>query len=322
MNCLSAGPCRNGPPGTAAPNLPSPPSSASCSSSRKPQPARTYNGKPEYVRQSCDGSLKRLGLDVIDLYYLHRVDPNTPIEETDSAMAGLVKAGKVRYLGLSEASSPTIRRAAKAGGSGGGTITAVQSEYSLWTREPEDGILPLCRELGIGFVPFSPLGRGFLTGQIRRPEDIASDDSRAKNHRSFHGGKISTRTCKSSRRKSHRSAKRRSSCTSAQLALAWVLAQGHDIIPIPGTKRVKYLDENLGALAVTLTQEDLRQIEEVSSRKEIAAVGDQLSAIGHGVAESMKAKARPIRSRFVFYFFALSCLFFVSDIKPSYCLFV
>ncbi len=224
---------------------------------RAPDGIRTYNGTPDYVRQACDDSLKRFGLDTIDLYYLHRVDPKTPIEETVAAMAGLVKAGKVRYLGLSEAAPQTIRRAHAVH-----PITALQSEYSLWTRDPEDGVLPVCRELGIGFVPFSPLGRGFLTGQIRRPEDIAPDDSRANNPR-FMGENFYKNLQVVAKIESLAKAK---GCTSAQLALAWVLAQGNDIVPIPGTKRVKYLQENLGALAIILAPDDLRQIEEVSPK--------------------------------------------------------
>lgn len=212
---------------------------------------RGMNGKPEYVRHSCEGSLKRLGVDTIDLYYQHRVDPNTPIEETIGAMAQLVKEGKVRYLGLSEASPQTLRRAAKVH-----PITALQTEYSLWTRDPEDQILSTCRELGIGFVAYSPLGRGFLTGQFHRFEDLAADDYRRNSPR-FQGENFQ----KNLDLLHHvEDMAKEKNCTPSQLALAWVLAQGNDIIPIPGTKRRKYLEENIVALNVTLTAEDLRRI--------------------------------------------------------------
>ncbi len=216
--------------------------------------ARGINGKPDYVRQCCEASLRRLNIDVIDLYYQHRVDPNTPIEETVGAMAQLVKEGKVRHLGLSEAGAQTLRRAVKVH-----PIAALQSEYSLWSRDPEDEVLPTCRELGIGFVAYSPLGRGFLTGQIKRFEDFAPDDYRRISPR-FQGPNFA-KNLELVRRVEQIAAEK--SCTPAQLALAWVLAQGQDIVPIPGTKRRNYLEENVGALNVTLTKEDLRRIDEV-----------------------------------------------------------
>lgn len=212
---------------------------------------RGFSGKPDYVRSACEASLRRLGTDVIDLYYLHRVDPATPIEDTVGAMAELVRAGKVRYLGLSEAGAATLRRAHAVH-----PITALQTEYSLWSREPEDGILAACRELGIGFVAYSPLGRGFLTGQIKRFEDFAADDYRRHAPR-FQGDNFA-KNLELVRRIEQLAAQKH--CTSSQLALAWVLAQGEDIVPIPGTKRRKYFDENLGALAVTLTSAELAQL--------------------------------------------------------------
>jgi aryl-alcohol dehydrogenase-like predicted oxidoreductase len=233
---------------------------------------RGYSGKPDYVKQACDASLKRLGIDTIDLYYQHRMDPDTPIEETIGAMADLVRAGKIRHIGLSEASSPTIRRAAKAGGSGGGTITAVQSEYSLWTRDYELDVLPTCRELGIGFVAYSPLGRGFLTGQIKRFEDLPPDDAR-RHHPRFQGENFQKNLDLVAKVASLARAKQ---CTPGQLALAWVLAQGDDILPIPGTKRIRCLEENLGALKVTLSPEELRQIDAIIPR--FAAVGQRYPA--------------------------------------------
>jgi aryl-alcohol dehydrogenase-like predicted oxidoreductase len=205
---------------------------------------RNVCGRPDYVRSACDASLRRLQVDVIDLYYLHRVDPNVPIEDTVGAMAGLVQAGKVRHLGLSEAGPDTIRRAHRVH-----PITALQTEYSLWTRDPEEGPLAVCRELGIGFVAYSPLGRGFLTGQLRRFEDFDPDDYRRKTPR-FQGENFE-RNLAVVRQAEEIAA--RKGCTTGQLALAWVLAQGDDIVPIPGTKRRKYLEENLQALAVTLT---------------------------------------------------------------------
>jgi aryl-alcohol dehydrogenase-like predicted oxidoreductase len=218
---------------------------------------RGVNGKPDYVRQSCEGSLRRLGVDTIDLYYQHRVDPDTPIEETVAAMAQLVKEGKVRYLGLSEASPQTLRRAAKVH-----PITALQTEYSLWTRDPEDEVLPTCRELGIGFVAYSPLGRGFLTGQFKTFDDLAADDYRRNSPR-FQGENFQKNL--DLVRRVEEIAKEKG-CKPSQLALAWVLAQGEDIVPIPGTKRRKYLEENVGALDVQLTAADLRRIEEVFPR--------------------------------------------------------
>ena len=209
------------------------------------------------MRQACDASLQRLGIETIDLYYQHRVDPNTPIEETVGAMADLVKQGKVRHLGLSEAGSDTIRRACAVH-----PIAALQTEYSLWSREPEDGLLALCRELGVGFVAYSPLGRGFLTGQIKRPEDFEPDDTRRMWPR-FQGENFQKNLDLVKRIEAIAAEKR---CASSQLALAWVLAQGDDIVAIPGTKRRKYLEENIGALNVQLTAEDLRRIDEVAPR--------------------------------------------------------
>ena len=215
---------------------------------------RGVNGKPEYVRQSCENSLRRLGIDTIDLYYQHRVDPNTPIEETVGAMAQLVKEGKIRHVGLSEAGPQTLRRAVKVH-----PITALQTEYSLWSRDPEDEILAVCRELGIGFIAYSPLGRGFLTGQFRRFEDLSADDYRRNSPR-FQGENFQKNLDLVG--SVERIAKEKG-CQSAQLALAWVLAQGDDIVPIPGTKRRKYLEENVAAFDVKLTDDDLRRINEV-----------------------------------------------------------
>jgi aryl-alcohol dehydrogenase-like predicted oxidoreductase len=215
---------------------------------------RGVNGKPEYARQSCEGSLRRLGVSHIDLYYQHRVDPNTPIEETVGAMAELVKEGKVRYIGLSEASVRTLRRATRVH-----PITALQTEYSLWTRDPEDEILATCRELGIGFVAYSPLGRGFLTGQYKRFEDLPDDDYRRTSPR-FQGENFQKNldlVCRIEE------IAREKGCKPSQLALAWVLVQGNDIVPIPGTKHRKYLEENVAALDVRLTPGDLRRIDEV-----------------------------------------------------------
>lgn len=223
--------------------------------------ARGVSGKPEYIRKSCEGSLKRLGVDSIDLYYQHRVDRNTPIEETIGAMAELVKEGKVRHIGLSEAGPETLRRAAKVH-----VITALQSEYSLWTRDPEDRVLPTCRELGIGLVAYSPLGRGFLTGQIKRVEDFAPDDYRRKSPR-FEGANFQKNLDLVNKVKDLANQKK---CTPSQLALAWVLAQGDDIIPIPGTKRVKYLEENIGAMGVKLSADDLAQIEKIVPKGAVA----------------------------------------------------
>jgi aryl-alcohol dehydrogenase-like predicted oxidoreductase len=215
------------------------------------------NGKPEYVRSACDGSLQRLGVDHIDLYYQHRVDPNTPIEDTVGAMADLVRAGKVRYLGLSEAAPDTIRRAHRVH-----PITALQTEYSLWSRDPEDAILPTVRELGIGFVAYSPLGRGFLTGRFRSIDDLPADDYRRNSPR-FQGENFQ----KNLDLVRHiETVARQKGCTPSQLALAWLLARGQDIVPIPGTKRVKYLEENVGALDVHLAPEDLARIDAIAPR--------------------------------------------------------
>jgi aryl-alcohol dehydrogenase-like predicted oxidoreductase len=213
--------------------------------------ARVVCGRPDYVRAACDASLRRLGVDTIDLYYLHRVAPDTPIEETVEAMAGLVHAGKVRYLGLSEAGPATLRRAQAVH-----PITALQSEYSLWTRDPEDGVLAACRELGIGFVPYSPLGRGFLTGQMRRFEDFAPDDQRRSQPR-FQGGNFG-RNLELVHRIEDLAVRR--GCTASQLALAWVLAQGDNLVPIPGTRRIRNLDENLGALTLKLSADEVAAI--------------------------------------------------------------
>lgn len=214
---------------------------------------RSVSGKPDYVRHSIDGSLQRLGVDTIDLYYLHRVDPDTPIEETVGAMAELVKTGKVRHLGLSECSPETLRRAYAVH-----PIAAVQTEYSLWTRDPEQtGILAACRELGVGFVPYSPLGRGFLAGQFKRFEDLPADDYRRFSPR-FQGENFARNLAlveKVTALAAHKGV------TPSQLALAWVLAQGDSIVPIPGTKRRRYLQENLGAVDVVLSRTDLAEIE-------------------------------------------------------------
>ena len=216
--------------------------------------ARGVNGKPDYVQKSCEASLRRLGVDHIDLYYQHRVDPNTPIEETVGAMAQLVKEGKVRYLGLSEASPQTLRRAMKVH-----PISALQTEYSLWSRDPEQEILAACRELGIGFVAYSPLGRGFLTGQFRSFDDLPEDDYRRNTPR-FQGENFQKNLDLVCRVEEIAKEKH---CRPSQLALAWVLAQGDDIVPIPGTKRRKYLEENVEAVELKLSQTDLTRIDEV-----------------------------------------------------------
>jgi aryl-alcohol dehydrogenase-like predicted oxidoreductase len=208
------------------------------------------NGRPEYVRKCCDASLQRLGIEQIDLYYQHRVDPDVPIEETVGAMGGLVRSGKVRYLGLSEAAPATIRRAAKVH-----PIAALQTEYSLWTRDVEAEILSTCRELGIGFVPYSPLGRGFLTGKIQKIDELAANDWRRQGPR-FQGENLERNLTIVHRLES---IAQRRKCKPAQLALAWVLAQGEDIVPIPGTKRRIYLDENVASLQIELTAEDLAE---------------------------------------------------------------
>jgi aryl-alcohol dehydrogenase-like predicted oxidoreductase len=211
-------------------------------------------GTPDYVRSACEASLKRLGVETIDLYYQHRVDPNVAIEETIGAMAGLVEQGKVRFLGLSEAAPATIRRAHAVH-----PITALQTEYSLWSREPEEEILPTVRELGIGFVPYSPLGRGFLTGRFKSPEDFAEDDFR-RNHPRFTGENFDRNIALVHEIERLAAGK---GCSAAQLALAWVLAQGEDLVPIPGTKRRQYLDENIGALDVRLSADELARIDEI-----------------------------------------------------------
>ncbi|UOQ99668.1 aldo/keto reductase [Hymenobacter sp. 5317J-9] len=224
---------------------------------------RGINGRPEYVKAACEASLKRLGTDYIDLYYQHRVDPNTPIEETVGAMSRLVEEGKVRYLGLSEAAPATVRRAVAIH-----PIAALQTEYSLWSREPEDEILPAMRELGVGFVPYSPLGRGFLTGQIKKFEDLAEDDYRRHTPR-FQGENFQKNLDLVARINELARQKR---CSAGQLALAWVLAQGDDVVPIPGTKRVKYLEENLGALEVQLTKDELAQLDEIAPQGKAAGL--------------------------------------------------
>jgi aryl-alcohol dehydrogenase-like predicted oxidoreductase len=215
------------------------------------------NGRPEYVRAACEGSLRRLGVETIDLYYQHRVDPRTPIEETVGAMGRLVEEGKARHLGLSEAGGETIRRAHAVH-----PIAALQTEYSLWSRDPEDGLLDTCRELGIGFVPYSPLGRGFLTGQIKSFDDLAADDYR-RNAPRFQGENFRKNLELVGRIEEIAAEK---NCTPAQLALAWVLAQEETIVPIPGTKRRKYLEENVGALEVSITPEDIARIDEIAPK--------------------------------------------------------
>jgi len=228
---------------------------------------RGISGKPAYVQSACEASLRRLGVETIDLYYQHRVDPDTPIEETVGAMAKLIEQGKVRHLGLSEASSETLRRA--------GTIhkiTALQSEYSLWTRDPEDNVLATCRELGIGFVAYSPLGRGFLTGQIKRFEDLAEDDFRRQNPR-FQGENFNKNLELVAKVEEMA---REKGVTAAQLALAWLLAQGADIVPIPGTRKRTRLDENIGATTINLTQEDLKRLDEIAPKD--AAAGTRYAA--------------------------------------------
>jgi aryl-alcohol dehydrogenase-like predicted oxidoreductase len=222
------------------------------------------NGRPEYVHKACDASLERLGVDHIDLYYQHRVDNDTPIEETVGAMKELVDAGKVRHLGLSEAAPDTIRRAHAVH-----PIAALQTEYSLWERDPEDEILPTVRELGIGFVPYSPLGRGFLSGQIKSLDDLDENDFRRRGPR-FQGENFQKNLDLVVKVEELASEK---GITPSQLALAWVLAQGEDIVPIPGTKRVKYLEENVGAVDVQLTEDDLRRIDEAFPKG--ATAGDR-----------------------------------------------
>jgi aryl-alcohol dehydrogenase-like predicted oxidoreductase len=225
---------------------------------------RGVSGKPDYVRRSCEASLRRLGVDIIDLYYQHRVDPATPIEETVGAMAELVRQGKIRQIGLSEASPQTLRRAVKIH-----PITALQTEYSLWSRDPEDELLALSRELGVGFVAYSPLGRGFLTGEFKRFEDFPADDFRRFSPR-FQGENFQRNLDLVHRVEQIAKEK---GCKPSQLALAWVLAQDKNIVPIPGTKRRKYLEENVAAIDVKLTKEDLRRIEEIFPTG--AAAGDR-----------------------------------------------
>ena len=214
------------------------------------------NGRPEYVRKACDASLERLGIEVIDLYYQHRVDPDTAIEDTVGAMAELVKAGKVRYLGLSEAAPETIRRAHAVH-----PIAAVQTEYSLWTRDPEEGVLDTCRSLGIGFVAYSPLGRGFLTGRFRSIDDLAPNDWRRNNPR-FQGENFQKNLELVAKVEALAAQKR---CTPAQLAIAWLLARGGDIVPIPGSTRPERVEENAAAAAMTLSSEEMAALEEVGA---------------------------------------------------------
>ena len=239
---------------------------------RSPQGAFLgISGKPDYVRSACEGSLRRLGVDHIDLYYQHRVDPNTPIEDTVGAMSELVREGKVRFIGLSEAAPATIRRAQRVH-----PITALQTEYSLWSRDVEDEILPTVRELGIGFVAYSPLGRGFLTGRFRTIDDLPADDYRRNSPRfqgeNFQRNRDLVRHIESLARQKQ--------CTPSQLALAWLLARGNDIVPIPGTKRVTYLEENVGALDVTLTAEDLARIDAIAPRGVAAGARYPEASIG------------------------------------------
>jgi aryl-alcohol dehydrogenase-like predicted oxidoreductase len=229
------------------------------------------SGKPDYVRSACEGSLRRLGVDHIDLYYQHRVDPNTPIEDTVGAMAALVREGKVRFIGLSEAAPATIRRAHAVH-----PITALQTEYSLWSRDVEDEILPTVRELGIGFVAYSPLGRGFLTGRFRTIDDLPADDYRRNSPR-FQGENFQ----KNLDLVRHiEGVARQKQCSPSQLALAWLLARGNDIVPIPGTKRVPFLEENVGALDVSLTAEDLARIDAIAPRG--VAAGERYPAASIG----------------------------------------
>ena len=230
---------------------------------------RGISGRPEYVRQACEGSLRRLGVGHVDLYYQHRVDPAVPIEETVGAMARLVEEGKVLHLGLSEAGPDTIRRASVVH-----PIAALQTEYSLWSRDPEDELLPTCRALGVGFVPYSPLGRGFLTGEIRSPDDLAPDDFRRTNPR-FTGENFQRNLDLVAR---VREIARERGCTPAQLALAWLLAQGEDVVPIPGTTRVARLEENVAAGEIALTDDDLRRLDAVAPKG--AAAGTRYPEAG------------------------------------------
>ena len=236
---------------------------------RREEPGQwTISGKPEYVKSACEASLRRLGVDHIDLYYQHRVDPQTPIEDTVGAMAELVKAGKVKYLGLSEASAATIRRAHQVH-----PITALQTEYSLWERHVEKEILPTLRELGIGFVPYSPLGRGFLTGTITNPADLGSKDARIQRFPRFAGEAFQKNL---SLVEKVRAIATRKGVTPGQLALAWVLAQGEDLVPIPGTKRRKYLDENAASAGIVLTPAEISELEAAVPPEEVA--GDRYAA--------------------------------------------
>ena len=228
---------------------------------------RGFNGTPAYCKKACEDSLQRLGIDTIDLYYLHRVDPNVPIEETVGAMADLVQEGKVRYIGLSEAAPATLRRAIKVY-----PVSALQTEYSLWSREPEEEIIPTCRELGIGFVPYSPLGRGFLTGEIKSFDDLAPDDFRRFSPR-FQGENFNKNLVLVDKIKQLAAQK---GCTASQLALAWVMAQGDDIFPIPGTRRIEYLEENIAAADIQFTAEELTDINNIAPKN--IAVGDRYPA--------------------------------------------
>ncbi len=230
---------------------------------------RGISGRPEYVRAACDASLKRLGIETIDLYYQHRIDPNTPIEDTVGAMAELVKAGKVRYLGLSEAAPETIRRAHAVH-----PISALQTEYSLWSREPEEEIIPTLRKLGIGFVPYSPLGRGFLTGQIKKPSDLGADDWRASSPR-FQGENFQKNLDLVTKIEQIAAKK---GCTPSQLALAWVLVQGEDFAPIPGTKRRKYLEEDVVAAEIRFSSIEMAELDAIAPHG--VAAGDRYDAVG------------------------------------------
>ena len=236
---------------------------------------RVIDGSPAYVRAACEASLKRLKMTHVDLYYLHRVDRNVPIEDTVGAMAELVRAGKVRYLGLSEVSPQTLERAQRVH-----RVTALQSEYSLWTRDPEDGVLEACRRLGVGLVPYSPLGRGFLTGALKSPEDFAADDYRRSNPR-FQGENFRRNLALVDKVKELAADK---GCTPAQLALAWVLAQGPYIVPIPGTRRARNLDENLGALEVTLSAGELEELDAVFPLSAVAGAryGEEMMRLVRG----------------------------------------
>ena len=236
---------------------------------------RGVNGSPEYVRASCEGSLRRLQTDYIDLYYLHRLDPAVPIEDTVGAMARLVEEGKVRHLGLSEVSAATLRRAVRVH-----PIAAVQSEYSLWTRDPEDRVLPACRELGVGFVAYSPLGRGFLTGRITSVADLPEGDFRRNSPR-FQGDNFRRNLDLVAAVQAVAAEKR---CTPSQLALAWILAQGDDVVPIPGTKRVRYLEENVSAIDLRLDADDLARLEAAFPRD--AAAGTRYTAAGMASLDS------------------------------------